>query len=153
MQAAFDPSGSGIHADNATSSEQQQQHIHHQLQNHLIAASQSGSGPPFQHPNAQGQFGLSQQGGPHPQGAHQTPTGGPLSQGLLQNQGGGHQGIGLSGPLSGLSGGPSPGPPAISLLAAAAAAGAAPHHLANGDGLPLELQVGRKCFLCCMHKI
>ena len=96
----------------------------------------SSSGPPFQ------PSGLSQPGGPHPQGAaQQTHSGGPPSQGLHHNQGGGPHGMGLGGHLGGLSGGPSPGPPAISLLAAAAAAGAGPHHLANGEGFHLELQV------------
>lgn len=76
------------------------------------------------------------------QGApQQTHSGGPLSHTPSQNHGFGPHGIGLGEHPGGLSGGPSPGPPAINLLAAAAAAGAGPHPLANGFGFNLELQV------------
>ena len=101
-----------------------------------MSASQNPSGPPF------ATSGPSQPGIPHPPGAaQQIPGGGLPSHALSQNQGAGLPGFGLGDHLGGLSGGPSPGPPAISLLAAAAAAGAGPHHLANGIGFNLELQV------------
>ena len=99
-----------------------------------MSASQNSSGPPFP------ASGPQQPGLPHPHGsAQQTPGGGLPTHAM--SQGSGLHGVGLGEHLGGLSGGPSPAPPAISLLAAAAAAGAAHHPLANSIGFNLELQV------------
>ena len=113
-----------------------QHQLQQQLHNHFGTAQNPSSGPPY--PVA----GPSQPVIPHLHGpTQQTQSGGPPSQTHSQNQGVGLHGIGIAEHLGGLSGGPSPGPPAISLLAAAAAAGAGPHHFANGAGFNLELQV------------
>ena len=120
----------------------EQQNSHQQLQQHLqnqMSASQNSSGPPFAAP------GHLQPNIPHPHGtAQQTPGGGLPTHTLSQHQGNGPHGLSLGEQLGGISGGPSPGPPAISLLAAAAAAGAGPHPLANSFGFNLELQVRYK---------
>ena len=117
----------------------EQQNSHQQLPHHLqnqMSTSQNSSGPSF------AATGPPQPGIPHPNGsAQQTPGGGLTPHALSQHQGNGPHGVGLGEHLGGISGGPSPGPPAISLLAAAAAAGAGPHPFANHIGFNLELQV------------
>ena len=86
--------------------------------------------------------GLSHSTIPHLQGpTHQGHCGAPPSQQQSLNTSTGPQGLGLGEHLGGISGGPSPGPPAMNLLAAAAAVGAGHHPLAGGAGFNFDLQV------------
>ena len=110
--------------------------LHQHLQNHLGMVHNSATGPSFP------PSGLSHSAIPHLQGpTHQAHCGAPPSQQQSLNASTGPQGLGLGEHLGGISGGPSPGPPAMNLLAAAAAVGAGHHPLAGGAGFNFDLQV------------